>query len=379
MWLILVVNWRVGYIANRDVVEEVLEFSGNDKIEPVKLRRQYLTESERANKKKQAVHILENGNLKSLAKIRSITSMTQEKRMGNELATETAICIGWNINRNAQLTKTETELAIKIINAGISPDDLTKQRRGYLQVHYNDWVKQQLTNEIVEATESWIMEGHGKESTAIDYDFLIGEILNTLLDKIAGQVWSNEALSETVLTALNETNLLARLQTGQAGVNEAKQVRFLHCANPEYVIKWIRKFIPRWYPMRIAKSKDNYALVKSKAYELRIDAFHAYLEVKDFSGNIVQSNFKLVQLPRPQNKVRTQAERMRYEGATYKEIAKVTGKHHNTISIWCKHVRTPKQRLREKAIQMGNSGMDLKKIAAELDVGRSTVWSWISR
>lgn len=359
------IKYHLGTVANRDVVVKNVEFPSEAKINEIKRVRQQINETEHTNKREHAIRLLENGNLKSLSEIRSIEIMTPEARMGNELATKIAICIGWHGKSDEQLNDTDTNLAIKITNTGIDPDILTKQRRGFSVVHYTDWTKLQLADELT-----------NRESTAISCDFVVGEILKTLLTKIAGHVWTTEALAEVATTSLHQTNLLSRLQAGHGGMYEYKRARFLHCGDPDYIVNWTRQFISQWYPMRIAKSNDNYALVKSKEYDLRIDTFYTYLRAKGFEGERVQSSFKeTVQ----KNNLRTQAEQMRYDGATYKKISEVTGKHPNTISIWCKHVKTPLQRLRERAINMANHGIKPEKIAEELNVDRSTIWSWISR
>lgn len=362
------IQHHLGTIANRDVILKEVDTISETQVECVKIIRKQLTETERTEKKEHAIRLLENSTLKSLAEIRSIVTMTPQARMGNELATKIAICIGWHGDSDEQLNDTDTELAIKLINADIDPNTLTKQRRGFSVVHYREWAILHFADALI-----------NRESTAIQYDFFISEILNTLLTKIEGQVWTDETLAKTVITEIKKTNQLSRLQAGYAGTHEYKRARFLHCADTDYVINWIRNFISRWYPMRIAKSHNNYALVKAKTYDLRIDAFHAYITAKGFEGEPVQSSFKDTHLPRPENKVRTQAEQMRYDGATYKEIASATGKHPNTISIWCKEIKTPLQRKREQAIKMANHGIRPEKIVEELDVDRSTVWSWISR
>ena len=358
------IKYHLGTVANRDVVVKDVEFPSEAKINEIKIVRQQINDTEHTNKREHAIRLLENGNLKSLSEIRSIETMTTEARMGNELATKIAICIGWQGNSDEQLNDTDTNLAIKIINTGIDPDTLIKQRRGFSVVHYTDWTKLQLADEFTK-----------RESTAISCDFVVGEILKTLLTKIAGQVWTTEALAEVATTSLQETNLLSRLQTGHAGVYEYKRARFLHCGDPDYVVNWTRQFISRWYPMQVAKSNDNYALVKSKEYDLRIDAFYTYLRAKGFEGERAQSSFKETVL---KNNLRTQAEQMRYDGATYKEIAEATGKHLQTIKLWCKEVKTPLQRKRERAIKMANHGIDISTIAAELGEKRQLIWKWIS-
>ena len=357
------IKHHLGTVANRDVVVKELDFPSEVRIETIKIIRQQITETERENKKAHAIRLLENRNLKTLSEIRSIPTMTPAARMGNELTTQIAICIGWHGDNDEQLNNTDTELAIKIINAGIDPDTLTKQRRGFSVVHYKKWAKGQLADAII-----------NRESTAIPFDFVIGEILKTLLTKIAGQVWTHEALAEVVISTLKQTKLLKNLQDGHAGVYEYKRARFLHCSDSDYVINWGRQFISRWYPMRISKSNNNYTLGKVKDYDLRLDAFHTYLRAKGFDGDIVQNIFKET---KQKNNIRTQAEQMRYDGATYKEITEVTGKHLNTISRWCKEVKTPLQRKREQAIKMANHGIDVSKIAAELGESRQLIWKWI--
>lgn len=348
------------------------------KVNEVKSVKKQLQDTEREAKKEHALDILQSKDLLTLSEIRSEHKMTPERKMGHEIATGTAIALGWDEDKDNKLSDDVTELAKEIVETGINHEALDLQRRGFLSVHYRDFVQARLTDELIEATA----ETQTKESHAIKYDLGIGEVLQVLLDTLKGQVWTPDTLGDAVLKVLVENSLLEKLKSGKIGSGEAKRTRFLYKGNLEYILNWIKQFIETYYPLRLAKCGDNYTLSEQENYQLRIDAFNAYLKAKGYTSEIKEPRFKFVDLPEPHNELKEKARQLRAEGKTIKDIAAELDKDKSTISRWCKGIKTPEQVEREQkrqiAIEMRLENKTYEKIAKELNISKDTVRKWLS-
>lgn len=359
--------------------ESPLSFSDDPllkKVNEVKSVKKQLQNAEREEKTKHALDILQSKDLLTLSEIRSEHNMTPERKMGHEIATGTAIALGWDENKDNKLSDNVTTLAKDIVEQEVNHEVLVLQQRGFLSVHYRDFVQARLTDELMEATA----ETQTKESHAIKHDLGIGEVLQVLLDVLKGQVWTPDTLGDAVLKALVENGLLEKLKSGKIGSSEAKNARFLYKGNSEYILNWTKKFISTWYPLRLAQSGDNYALALQENYQLRIKAFHTYLNAKDYAGETVQTSIETIDLPEPHNDLKVWAQTLRSYDWDYKTIAMAVEKSEATIRKWCQGIQTPTDicdnELKQKARHMRGNGKTIKDIASQLGKAAGTISTW---
>ncbi len=370
-------KYHLGMIANMEVSETSLMPLDPEVIDKIRTTRTHLRETEKKAIIEKSIDIFKQKSIKPASVIRSEPIMTPVMRMAHELANKVAVVIGWNEVR--ELSEEETSLAIEIVRAKIDPDVLSKHRRGYLATHHRDFVSSRFTDELSETTSDCINEGQGKELTAISYDLGIADILTPILNSLQGKIFTQQSIATVVRSILNaptEKNktLLSRLQAGEMGSVEYKYARFLHCLGEAEVLNWT-KFLSEWYPVRIAKRGDSFALKPTKDYHLRVKAFNAYLRSHGHDCSFEKTEIDEVVLPDPEDGLKNRARQMRYEGEELQAIADEFGKNKATISRWCKGVKTPLARQKERVLKAEKYSFSPAKVYKELkrEYGEKTV------
>ena len=345
------IRYHLGTIANMQISEASVIPPHPSHIEWIQKTRKELTDTEREEVTKIVVDIFKNKNLKTASQIRRTHTMRIEYRMAHERAAQIALALGnteeidtetdTNIN---QLSDTDTQLAIKIAQAGINPEALIKHLRGYLATHDTDFVKEQLISELLNATQKQIEDGLGKEIHTIRYDIGTGEILTALLNTLQGKVWTEDTLAQAVMNTLTENGLLEKLQTGMLGTREYRRARFLHCTTNEHILNWTKHFIAEWYPARIAKRGEKYAIAYTKHYQLQKETVQTYLQANGHEKDQTHTEIQIISLPSRIKKMKDKACKMRKAKMTIKSIAEKLKKPEGTIKRWCKDIviRTPK-------------------------------------
>lgn len=374
-------------IANMEVSETLLMPLDPEVIDKIRTTRTHLRETEKKAVIEKSIDIFKQKFVKPAAVIRSEHIMTPVMRIAHELANKIAVVIGWDEVR--ELLEEETFLAIEIVQAKIDPDALSKHRRGYLATHYRDFVSSRFTDELLKTTFDCINEGQGKELTAISYDLGIADILTPVLNSLQGKIFTQQSIATVVLSILNtpvENNktLLDRLQAGEMGSVEYKYARFLHCLGETEVLNWTKRFLSEWYPVRIAKRGDSFALKPTKDYHLRVKAFNAYLRSHGHDCSFEKTEIDEVALPDPEDGLKNRARQMRYEGEELQAIANKFGKNKGTISRWCEGVKTPLARQKEIVLKIEKYSFsptemykELKREYGEKTVSYRTVLRWM--
>ena len=304
--------------------------------------------NERTTKCKRAENILRTDTVLTESEIHasamkgSLLPMPTEQ-LAQEYANAVLRAIGWNgeVDRNSGdsfkwLTDEHRRIACDIVKNNIDPVKLGKQRRGWIAVHFNDWMHQHLESEL-KKTEPEVPYSEAKEITEVDDDRFRGALLILLLDELKGKFFTEEELAEKIRTLLKKRygsdTYLKSIEQGALGITAYRASRFLKIADDNRVIEWTRKFIKEWYPVRIAKRGEYYALRSNDDIRLRCDSFVSWLRQHDdaieFDEIPMLNGF--AQLPDPLSRKKEIARLMWQEGYTQAAIQYMTGLSRNTI------------------------------------------------
>ena len=153
-------------------------------------------------------------------------------------------------------------------------------------------------------------------------------------------------------------------------------------------------FISEWYPARIAKSDDNYALQHANDYQLRLSAFHRWLLHQPGVPEGTQRDFEVVEateLPDPDAEMKAEARKLRQQGAILKDISADLGVPLQTVSRWCEGI-TPnpnqkKAKREAKNLELKNEAYRLydqenlsyREIGKRLGKAPNTIKGWIQK
>ena len=172
-----------------------------------------------------------------------------------------ACAIGYRDDADAEhLDNTDIDVAVRLAEENVQPERLEKLRRGYLAVHYPQWVMDSFHKELEETRSELLDAGTGREITAVPDDRFLGVVLKTLLDRLKDEVFDSHAnlanaIREVLDTVSNGQTLLGRIKAGGLGAQAYRRARFLKIAGDAYVINWARTFIKEFYPPRSQNAK----------------------------------------------------------------------------------------------------------------------------
>ena len=193
------------------------------------------------------------------------------------------------------------------------------------------------------------MDGLGLETTAIQDDRFLGQLLSALLERLVGKVLASTSLAEAVRAVLDSDASTGKtfgteIKAGALGASAYRKARFLHLADDDGVVNWGRTFVSEWYPARIGKNKDDYALCHAEHIDLRLAAFSQWLiqqpNVPD--GTPIDLDiFETVEMPDPDAELKNVARSRRETGEKIKAIAESLDLHPNTVSKWCRGINPP--------------------------------------
>ena len=334
-----------------------------DRLAVIASKRSEIRRSEREKKIIDAVQLLKDRDILTTSEIRKLSNKGQlstDERLAHELANASTLAVGWNdvIDRfNGEtlddiLSDDDFNVATGLAEKNINTDKLTKQRRGYMAVHFPKWTAHQLKSELENTQKEMVMDGIGIEITAVSDDRLLGELLKALLDRVRGKVFDSTTLANAtreVLKMICSTgkSFESEIQLGALGASAYKSGRFLNCADDDRIVEWVRMFISEWYPARIAKSDDNYALQHANDFQLRLSAFHRWLSQHVPDG--IQLDFQVVEateLPDEDAELKKVSRFRREAGETIKVIAESLNRNPRTIAKWCEGIKplAPAQR-----------------------------------
>ena len=279
--------------------------------------------------------------------------LSTDGRLAHETANAVAHAVGWNEKTNIRKDELDTDdldVAIQLTQENINTEKLKKQRRGYLAVNFPVWTAHQFQANLEQSDSQLIIDGMGIEITAIDDDRFLGEFLTALLDRITGKTLDSASLAIAVREVLQSRSVSRKtfgseISSGALGASAYRKARFLHIADDDRVVDWARNFIAEWYPARIAKNREIFTLCHAEHSDLRLAAFSRWLMHQPSVPDGTEINLDLfpqTQPPDPNTDRKTEARKMRKQGATLAEIAAALRIARSTASEWCKGI-TPEQ------------------------------------
>lgn len=391
------VNHHLGEVGNMQVVETSALLPEDTEVEWVTEHRRESIRKERQSKCTLAVEYLSERNLYTSREIRVQSnrgSFTQAEQIAHEYVNGLACAVGWHDIAGSTLDDADIAVAIELAEQNLQPERLEKLRRGYLAVHYPEWVTAVFEKELAATTGDSLDAGVGIELTAVTDDRFLGEVLKALLDRLKGEVFeSDESLATAIREVLDTVNagqtLFGRIKQGGLGVQAYRRGRFLNIADDAFVINWARTCIKEFYPATLSKRGNSYSLVHDKRIGLILSSFKCWLSHRvDNEVPELEVYFEQIE---PQVELKEKVRESRKEGALLETIASEFDIAIGTVSEWCKDIRvvkdtvrgtasknrTRKEFLKQQAIELEKSGMKRSKIAKKLGVNKGTITRWL--
>ena len=337
------VHHHLGKVGNMEVVETYALLPKDSDVEWVTEQRRNAIKNERESKCKLAVSYLTNRNLHTRRAIRvksNRNEFRQIEQIAHEYANGLACAVGWN-DAEGVLNGTDIEVAIALAEQNVQSERLEKLRRGYLAVHYPRWVTEVFQKELEDTTSDAVKMGVGVELTAVRDDRFLGEVLQTLLSRLKGEIFNSDAdLANAIQEVLDKVShgqtLFGRIKQGGLGAQAYRRARFLKTAGDAYVINWAQTFIKEFYPATLSKRRDCYSLVHDKRISLILASFQRWLS-HHVAGEVPElaAGFEEIE---PQVDMKAQVQERRKAGAVLEAIASEFGLAYGTVVDWCKGI-----------------------------------------
>ena len=429
------VNYHLGVVGNMEVDVEMPAVQPEDVAETIQVQRAEIRKIENELKKENAKAILKTVldddtdtellTSSEIRKLRNQGRLSIDGALANELANEAARAVGWDdvVDRfqgdvqpfedvpdpfEGIFDAEDIDVALALVERNFDFNALINKRAGYLSVNAPKWTANRFEMEVSQADTQLVMDGLGVELTAVKDYRLLGELLQTLLDPLIGQVFDTQALIETVNAVLASKASTGKpfgleLRSGALGASEYRKARFLHCAeDAQILVDWAYRFISEYYPARLAKREDFYALQPDTHAELYLKSFERWLhhqpDVFD-NAHIELTIFSATELPESNAEQKELARKRRQEGATLETIADELSTTPKTVSQWCEGIKPEKQikqtrKEREKdhqqkrdgrekqkqaALKLHGDGLSPDDIAKQVKVDRRTIYRWIKK
>ena len=357
------VNYHLGEVGNMQVIHVHASLPEDTAVEWVTEHRRDSIKKERDSKCKLAAEYLNDRDLYTSREIRvrsNSGTWTQIEQIAHAYANGLARAVGWNdtVDREIRdatdsdsqrvshpfaniLTDEAIGVAIALAVQNIQPERLAKIRRGYLAVHYPEWVTAVFLKELEETRSDVLQAGAGVEITAVTDDRFLGEVLTALLDRLKGEVFDSDAgianaIREVLAAVSHGQTRFGRIKAGGLGTAAYRRARFLQVGSDAYVIHWAKTFIKEYYPATLSKRGDCYALVHDKKLPLLLASFKCWLS-EHVTGEISELQTCFEQID-PQVALKQQVRERRETGAKLETIAYEFGISSYTASEWCKDI-----------------------------------------
>ena len=350
MQIEMFIGHHLGKIGNMPVYQASALPQEEERIETISSLRSEIRREEKEERNAMAIGFLNQPYLLTSSEIRVLSNsgrLTPIGRLAHETANAAACAVGWDDKIHGyedgesikEMPSTEDiDVAIPLVENNINVDKLTKQRRGYLAKHYPKWTADQLATGL---------DSTDLEITAIDDDRFLGRLLKKLLDWITGTVFDSVSLANAVREVLDSNDITgktfrAELESGALGTSAYRKARFLHLADDDQVVDWARSFISEWYPARIAKNDDDYALCHAEHLDLRLVSFSRWLLRQPGVPDGTQLELAVcetTELPDHDGDLKNNARFRREAGETIKTIAEALEIHRNKVAKWCEGIK----------------------------------------
>ena len=355
------VSHHLGKVGNMQVFHASALPQETERIKAVSDRRSEIRREEKEKRITTASGVLKQPYLLTSSEIRKLSNngkLSTDDRLAHETANAAAVSVGWDDKvhgyENGKTIKVmpdaeDFDVAISLVEKNINTDKLDKQRRGYLAVHFPKWTTQKFKSDLEDSASQLVLDGLGLEIAAINDNRFLGQLLTKLLDRLTGTVFDSASLATAVREVLNSSAETSKtfgseLSAGALGASAYRKARFLHCSDDDFVIRWVRGFVSQWYPARIGKNKDDYALCHAEHLDLRLAAFSRWLLKQPGVPDGTQLDldiFQSVEIPDPNAELKNVARSRREAGETIKAIAESLNRDPRTVAKWCKGIKAP--------------------------------------
>ena len=355
------ISHHLGTVGNMPVHQASALMPLEDKIAMISERRRILIRTEREKKLASAITLLKSRNLLTSSEIRvrsNTGEMSPDGRLAYETANGYACAVGWDDKVDRQLdepfdeTLDETDIntAVALAENNINVEKIAKQRSGYIAVNFPNWTAYAFQTALTNTESDLVDDGLGVEPTSIHDDRFRGELLQMILDRLVGHVFDVSSLATTVREVLkktrsNGTTFIGEIHRGALGRSEYRKARFLAHTDDDRIVDWASQFIAEWYPARIQKRDDHFALTHAENLNLRLASFQRWLihqpSPPDNMPTDLDISFQSTELPDPDAELKNMARFRREGGETIKSIAESLNLHINTVSKWCKGIKPP--------------------------------------
>ena len=356
------ISHHLGTVGNMPVYHASALGNTPERIESISTRRTKIRRAEREKRITDAVNLLTQRNILTTSEIRVLSNkgrLSLDARLAHETANAVAQAVGWddkstpfNPDDPAKdvLNNDDLDIAIRLAEENISFDKLTKQRRGYIAVHFPNWTAYAFQTALANAESDLVNDGLGVEPMAIKDDRFRGELLQVLLDRFVGNVFDLSSLATAVREVLKTTRangqtFIGEIHRGALGASESRKARFLAHADDDRIVDWASQFIAEWYPSRIQKRDDHFALTHAENLELRLASFQRWLihqpSPPDNMPTDLDISFQSTEIPDPDADLKNVVQFRREGGETIKSIAESLNRNPRTISKWCEGIKPP--------------------------------------
>ena len=349
------IEYHLGEVGNMPVYHTSALACEPERSAILAKRRSEIRQAERENRITTAIDLLKQRDILTTSAIRKLSNkgtLSPEMRLAHETANAVAQTVGWDdkTDRTTGVLNTEgLDVAVRLAKENIAVDTLTKQRRGYLAVKFPDWTTHEFQSELEKSDSQLLIDGLGIEITAIDDDRFRGKLLTALLARLTDKPFDSAALATVVREVLASDSSTgktfgAEIVSGALGASAYRKSRLLHIADDAGIVDWVRAFISEWYPARIAKNEDTYALYHAENLDLRLAAFSRWLMHQPSVPDNTQIDldiFSATEIPDPNAEHKNVARSRREAGETIKEIAESLNRNRKTVAKWCEGIKPP--------------------------------------
>ena len=386
------IKHHLGKIANMPIVSKCPSPLSSDRIEYVKKVKNESAQRERKVKCQRAVELLNRMEIFTESEIRtqstqgSLTPMPTEE-LAHEFANGLLQAVGWNGEIDRQMKTplkhfmgVERDVVTEMARENVDPERLEKWRRGWLAVHYPQVVADLFDKSIV----------NDVEITAVPDDRFRGRLLKALLTELISEHFTEDSLAATVRTVINSADgsstFLEELQRGTLGAADYRQTRFFNSLDDRGVVDWVRSLVSEWYPARIAKTGDLYALVRAKDVILKLQSFECWMRHHGIEATaplpILYNKNPLPKPPDPLAAQKEQAREMKRKGDTREVISQKTGLSLGAVSKATAGMNIDKKRAQKQEAHRlcTEENLPHREIAARLGIkSHTTIGRWIKQ
>ena len=347
------IGYHLGVIGNMPVYHASALAHEPERITAISARRTEIRREEREHRIATAIDLLKQRDILTTSDIRKMSNngaLSPEMRLAHETANAVVQAVGWDEKTDLTidvLNKEGLDVAVRLAEENIAVDTLRKQRRGYLAVKFPEWTAHQFQSELEKSDSQLRIDGLGIESTAIDDDRFRGKLLTALLARLTDKPFDSAALATVVREVLASDSSTGKsfgteIVSGALGASAYRRARFLHIADDDGVVDWVSAFLSEWYPARIAKNEDTYALYHAENLDLRLASFSRWLMHQPSVPDNTQIDldiFSATEMPDPNAEHKNVARSRREAGETIKEIAESLNRNRKTVAKWCEGIK----------------------------------------